>query len=381
MEGGGEEEILRVRASALVRIGASLLFLTSCVTSPDAVASPTAARTADIRRSRLDIAYSAFVDLDVHKPSSRAALQAMIDALKREAKATGGKDDFPALDFRDSTEVELADFKKFAEAATDFAARNPQLSPDRIADAAIGAMIQIAPDCHTSYVTRGGQVVRSRVESSTGTSAQVPAGGTTVFGPDANGLQAKILPGGIAYVTFRQWAVTGTYRIPDELRKALDAAVAAGAKAWLFDLRANPGGNGADAVASFFLNGEATLRTTVKTGNAGTASANRDLRLPSAYQLPIAIVLNGRSASATEVFAQSLRENKRATLVGATTVGCLGAESPTAFSDGGELDVTVEEYVGAQTGAAYNNKGIPPDVIADDGSAVDQAIAVLKQKL
>ncbi len=381
MEGGGEEEILRVRVNALARVITALLILASCVPSLDSGASPTAARTADIRRTRLDIAYSAFVDLDVHRPSSRDALQAMVEALKREAKASGGKDDFPALDFADSTETQLADFKKFADAASDFAARNPQLSADRIADTAIGAMIQIAPDCHTSYVSRGGQVIRSRVESSTGSGPQIPASGTRVFGPDANGLLVTMLPGGIAYVTFRTWSVTGTYRIPDELRKALDAAVAAGAKAWLFDLRANPGGNGADAVASFFLDGEATLRTTVKTGNAGTASANRDLRLPIAYQLPIAVVLNGRSASATEVFAQSLKENKRATLVGATTVGCLGAESPTAFTDGGELDVTVEEYIGAQTGAAYNNKGIPPDVAADDASAVDQAIALLRQKL
>jgi hypothetical protein len=379
MEGGGEEEILRVRSR--IFLPALLLVLASCVPSPDSTASPSAARTADIRRTRLDIAYSAFVDLDVHKPSSRAALQAMVDAITREAKASGGTSDFPALEFQDSSDTQLADFKAFADAAAAFAARNPQLSPDRIADTAIAAMIQIAPDCHTSYIGKTGQVFRSRVESFTGSGAQVPTSGTTVFGPDANGLQAKILPGGIAYVTFRQWAVTGTYRITDELRKALDAAVNAGAKAWLFDLRGNPGGNGADAAASFFLNGEPTLKTTVKTGNAGTASANKDLRLPDRYQLPIAIVLNARSASATEVFAQSLSENKRATLVGATTVGCLGAESPTAFSDGGELDVTVEEYVGAQTGAAYNNKGIPPDIAADDASAVDKAIAVLKQKL
>jgi len=379
MEGGGEEEILRVRSR--VFLPALLLVLASCIPSPDSTASPSAASTADIRRTRLDIAYSAFVDLDVHKPSSRAALQAMVDAIKREAKASGGTADFPALEFQDSTDTQLADFKAFADAAAAFAARNPQLSPDRIADTAIAAMIQIAPDCHTSYISKTGQVFRSRAESSTGSGAQVPSSGPTVFGPDANGLQAKILPGGIAYVTFRQWAVTGTYRITDELRKALDAAVNAGTKAWLFDLRGNPGGNGADAAASFFLNGEPTLKTTVKTGNAGTASANKDLRLPDRYQLPIAIVLNARSASATEVFAQSLSENKRATLVGATTVGCLGAESPTAFSDGGEVDATVEEYVGAQTGAAYNNKGIPPNSAADDASAVDKAIAVLKQKM
>jgi len=361
----------------LLPLAAALVFLTSCVAS-DLSASPSPTRTPDIRRTRLDIAYSAFVDLNVHKPTSRAALQGAIDALQREAKATNGKDEFPVLDLQDSTDPQLDDFKKFADAVSAFAVRNPQLSPDRIADTAIGGMIAVAPDCHTSYVSRTGQVIRSRPETSSGTGAQVPSGGVNVFGPDSNGLQVKMLSGGVAYVTFRQWLIIGTYNVVTALRSALDAAVAAGAKAWLFDLRGNPGGNGADAAASFFLNGEPTLNTLVKTGNAGTASANKDLRLPQAYQLPIAIVLNARSASATEVFALSLRENRRATLVGATTIGCLGAESPTAFSDGGELDVTVEEYVGAQSGAAYNNKGIPPDVASDDASAVERAIAVLQ---
>jgi peptidase S41-like protein len=377
MEGRLEEEILRVIPAVLLRSIWVLLLLVSCSATSDLSASPSPTRTPDIRRTRLDIAYSAFVDLDVHKPTSRQALQAAIDALRREAKATNGKDDFPTIDFQDSTETQLDDFKKFADAVSAFAVRNPQLSPDRIADTAIAGMISVAPDCHTSYISRTGQVIRSRPESVSGTGAQVPSTGTNVFGPDSNGMQVKILTGGIAYVTFRQWAINGTYNVVSALRSALDAAVAAGAKAWLFDLRGNPGGNGADAASSFFLNGESTLRTQVKTGNAGTASANKDLRLPAAYQLPIVIVLNARSASATEVFALSLRENKRATLVGATTIGCLGAESPTAFSDGGELDVTVQEYVGAQSGAAYNNKGIPPDVASDDASAIDKAIAIL----
>jgi Peptidase family S41 len=380
MEGSGKEEVLLMRRGPL-RLAATLLLLAAaCTPSGTNTGSPSPAATADIRRAKLDIAYTAFVDLDVHKPTSRQALQAMIDALKTEARSSGGKDDFPALDLQDSTETELDDFKKFADAASAFALRNPQLSPDRIADSAIAAMIAVAPDCHTSYVNKSRQVFRSRPESISGTGPQVPSG-RQVFGPDANGLQAKILPSGIAYITFSTWAVNGTYRIVDELRKALDAAVAAGARAWLFDLRGNPGGNGADAAASFFLNGEATLKVEVKTGSAGTATANKDLRLPAAYQLPIAVVLNGRSASATEVFALSLKENQRATLVGAPTVGCLGAETPTAMTDGSELDVTVEEYVGAQTGAAFNNKGIPPDVTADDASAIDKAIAILTAKL
>src|SRR5438132_8763865 len=127
MEGRGEEEILRVSPAVLLRLVAVALLLTSCITSTDLGATPSPAKTADIRRTRLDIAYSAFVDLDVHKPTSKAALQGAIDALRREAKATSGKDDFPTLDLQDSTETQLDDFKKFADAVSAFALRNPQL--------------------------------------------------------------------------------------------------------------------------------------------------------------------------------------------------------------------------------------------------------------
>src|SRR5713226_6236613 len=101
MEGGGEEEILRVKGLWRA-FTITLVVLSSCIPTGDTTASPTPGRTADIRRARLDIAYSAFVDLDVHRPSSRAALQAMIDAIKREAKASGGTADFPAIEFQDS---------------------------------------------------------------------------------------------------------------------------------------------------------------------------------------------------------------------------------------------------------------------------------------
>ena len=208
----------------------------------------------------------------------------------------------------------------------------------------------------------------------------IPAQGTSLGAADQAGLTGKILPGGIAYITWREWTVTGSYKIVAQLRALLDKAVAHGAKAWLFDLRGNLGGVATDA-HSMFLNGEPAFTTMLKTGGGGTATGNKDLRLPDAYQLPIVLVLNDRSASDTEIFALSLEENKRATIVGQKTVGCLGSASPNHFSDGAELAVAVEELAGARTGAKYNNVGIPPDIQADDASAIDKAIEILKQKM
>lgn len=350
----------------------------SCSNGPSS-SSPVPTRTANINRSRLDIAYSAFVDQDVHKVTSKKALESALQAVRGVIKDAGGKGDVATPEFQDVDEPQTTDFNKFADTVGQLAASNPDVSANKIADAAVGGMIDASPDCHTFYATTSA-VRQSRPFAPRGSSAVVPAQGTSLGAPDQAGLTGKILPGGIAYITFREWAVTGNYKIVDQLRAMLDKALAQGAKAWLFDLRGNLGGVATDA-HSMFLNGEPVFTIVSKAGSAVTKSANKDLRLPAAYQLPMVVVMNDRSASDTEIFALALKENKRATIVGQKSVGCLGSASPNRFSDGAELSVAVEEYAGAQTGAKYNNAGIPPDVQADDATALDKAITILNQKM
>ncbi|HYU82271.1 MAG TPA: hypothetical protein VFA31_05980, partial [Candidatus Polarisedimenticolia bacterium] len=59
----------------------------------------------------------------------------------------------------------------------------------------------------------------------------------------------------------------------------------------------------------------------------------------------------------------------------------LGAESPNPLPGGASIHVVVQEFVGGVTGSKYNNVGIPPDVVADDATAVAKAIEILKQKI
>lgn len=365
----------------VLRIAAALgLVLTACNTMPSATSSPGA--TADIRRSRIDISYTDLLENDVHGVSSRKALEAAVAALKAEAKKTGGSEEFPSLVFEDVSQSVLGDFKKFADATSEFAARNSQLSPHRIADVAIAGMISASPDCHTYYINAQGAAFPSRPVRPTGTGAQVPSGGTSLGGPDQAGLTGTILPGGIAYLTWRTFAREANYEIETTLRAILDKAVANGARAWLIDLRGNTGGTGpTDMMSSWFLDGEPTLTTMHKNGNGGTSNAIKGFRLPDAYQLPMVIILNDRSGSAPEIIAASLKENKRAILVGQKSTGCLGGFYPARFPDGGQIAIAALEYVGGVTGAKYNNVGIPPDVPADDASAVTKAIEVLNQKI
>ena len=367
----------------LAILAALTVALAACTPADTTGGTAAPQKTGDFKQSKLDIAYSFLSDASVHSPTSKQLLNGALAAMKKEATSSGGSADVATPDFTADTETNLADFKKFAAAAGALAAKNSQLSAERLAEVGIVGMEQADPDCHTYYLDGKGGVKPSRPAPLTGTAPQVPSGGTFLQQqPDQVGLQAKMLDGGIAYLTWHAFEITGNYRVTDAVKAVLDKGVAAGAKAWLFDLRANVGGNGADTMASWFLNGENTLRVAVKTGFAGNMSANKDQRLGPAYQLPIAIILNDRGGSAPEVFAAGLKENKRATIVGAKSAGCLGSTSSTPLgSDGSELYVVQQEFVGAITGTKYNNIGILPDVPADDASAIAAATKVLLDKI
>lgn len=366
--------------AALIFVAAACTPAATTVTG----ATPAPQKTGDFRQSQLDLAYSFFSDNSVHLPTSKALLTSALDAMKKEARNSGGSDDIATPTFTDTPDFSLPDFKLFAAAAGTLAAKNPQVSADGFARAGISGMMAADPDCHTYLVDGHGGVIQSRPGAGTGTGAQVPSGGTPIQAqPDVAGLQAKLLDGGIAYITWHAFEINGTYKITDAVKVVLDKAVAAGAKAFLFDLRGNIGGNGDDVMAGWFLKtGDPMLKVLVRTGNAGIRTAAAGLRLPAAYQLPIAIILNDRGGSAPEVFALAMKENKRATIVGHRSVGCLGGTSSVPLSpDGAQLYVVQQEFVGAVTGARYNNVGIPPDVPADDASAVSVASKVLLDQI
>src|SRR2546430_17371061 len=115
---------------ALLLIALCGLFAVACSGATPA-SSPTPAATTDIKRSKLDIAYSGFVDQDVHHVTSKKALEAALEAVKAEGRAAGGKDagDTPA--FQDTDEPQLADFNKFPPTMSQLRAGNTQLSAHR----------------------------------------------------------------------------------------------------------------------------------------------------------------------------------------------------------------------------------------------------------
>lgn len=358
----------------------ALVALAAACTPPTSTATASPARTPNIQRSKLDIVYSAFLDTDVHKVTSKRALEGALDGVRSEIRSLGGKAEVATPPFQDVAEPVLDDFKRFADAVSQLAAATPELSADRLARAAITGMIRQSPDCHTYYLD-GRSRLDSRPVQESGVRDPAPPQGQVLLRPDEAGLTARMLDGGVAYIRWTEFRVNGTYDIRAKVKSALEVALAAGARAWLFDMRGNIGGNGPEIIASYFMKDEAVMEIDVRTGKAGVRTANADFRLPDAFQLPIALIQNGQGGSGPEIFALFLKESKRGTIVGGKSVGCVGSTSPTALSDGTEFYVVAEEYVGAITGTRYNNAGIAPDVAASDAAAVDVASKLLRDQM
>ena len=183
---------------------------------------------------------------------------------------------------------------------------------------------------------------------------------------------AKVLGGEgprIGYVRVTQFSEpTGK-----EFARALNGLEKEGIDALVLDLRFNPGGllGSAVEVAGEFLPGGALVAYT----EGRSPSAERRYlapgkgRKPRAY--PVAVLVNGSSASGAEIVAGALKDSGRALLVGETTFGKGSVQSVVSLPDGSALRMTTAEYFtpGEQP---IHEKGVAPHILAAM-SAEDEA--------
>jgi len=147
----------------------------------------------------------------------------------------------------------------------------------------------------------------------------------------------------------------------NELVREIETLKDAGAQALILDLRNNPGGflNAAVGVASEFLDeGVVTYRE----DNRGTRRAESVNRGGSALDLPLVVLVNRGSASASEIVAGAIRDHGRGVIVGETTFGKGSVQNVHELSDGSQLRVTVEIWR-TPNGSSIHRRGIEPDVI------------------
>jgi carboxyl-terminal processing protease len=170
---------------------------------------------------------------------------------------------------------------------------------------------------------------------------------------------SAVLEGDVGYVTIRQF---GSQRVHEQLVEELDELLAAGATSLVLDLRDNPGGlltQGILVADEFLADGDIVFQR-ARGVTQRIASAD-----PSASDLPMVVLVNKNSASASEIVAGALQENDRALVIGEETFGKGVAQSVISLADGGQLAFTAFEWLTPARETIAQN-GITPDVYADD---------------
>ena len=165
----------------------------------------------------------------------------------------------------------------------------------------------------------------------------------------------EMLEPGIGYIHLTNFS-DRTYR---ELVEALDQLDAEGIEGLILDLRFNPGGtlSAALQVADEFVSSGDLLHLEDRDGNHSSfAAVEEGTRTP----IPMVVLINGSSASASEIVAGALRDHGLAVLVGTTTFGKGLVQSIVPLRDGGAISLTEQVYLTAG-GHDINEVGIVPD--------------------
>jgi carboxyl-terminal processing protease len=193
------------------------------------------------------------------------------------------------------------------------------------------------------------------------------------------------IDGNIGYIKINQFG-------SDTAQLAQNAASdfkAKGVKGIVLDLRGDPGGylQAAIDISSMWLDKGKTVVSERKAGitqNTDYAKGNATLK-----GIPTVVLIDGGSASASEITAGALHDNNAATLVGTKSFGKGSVQQVINLSDGGELKVTTAHWY-TPAGKNINKQGITPDTVidrsADDVKAgkdpqKDSAYSIIQSKI
>jgi len=169
-----------------------------------------------------------------------------------------------------------------------------------------------------------------------------------------------------------------------ELRKEVENLYQQGAQGIVLDLRGNGGGLLTEAVlvSSIFVPNGVIVSTHGRTQETRTFDATGDA-LP---RHPMVVLINGDTASASEIVTAALEQSGLAKVVGTTSFGKGTFQEVIPLNNGGALDLTVGQYL-TRNGTSINDVGIPPQVRAKDNphtkpdEGLNRALQVLAQQL
>lgn len=220
--------------------------------------------------------------------------------------------------------------------------------------------------------------VTSRVKGEVGTSVNLTfQRGSETFGLELERrkillhyVESRMLDDEIGYIKLKEFSG----ECAQEFADAGNALASKGAKSLVIDLRGNPGGFVRDAVsiADMLLPEGVIVTTKDRNGKGETYESDAD-----SAEMELVVLVDGNTASASEILAGALQDHKKATLVGTQTYGKGIVQKPfTINSTGGTLMLTVMTYY-TPNGRSIHGEGIEPDHVVELPAEVDEDLTNL----
>ncbi len=177
--------------------------------------------------------------------------------------------------------------------------------------------------------------------------------------------------------------------IDNEFKKTARQIIASGAKKIVLDVRNNPGGylDSAVETASFFI----PQGDIVVSENFGNGKQNDEYRSKGYHyfqNMPVVVLINGGSASASEILAGALKDNRNATIIGTKSFGKGSVQEVLDLSQDTILKITIAKWL-TPSGKSIQDQGIDPDIEvtmtpedrdADKDPQLDKAMEVINTK-
>ncbi len=180
---------------------------------------------------------------------------------------------------------------------------------------------------------------------------------------DVPAIEWELLPEGFGYISLFEFSAGAT----SEIATAIGELQAQGAQALILDLRGNPGGLLSEGVltAGLFLPVDSTVLIE-RTKEEEFILLPSDFASPEplAPDIPLVILVNGGSASASEIVAGAVRDHGRGVLIGEHTFGKGSVQALHQLSNGAELRVTIARFF-TPNGTPIHGEGLEPDIVVE----------------
>ena len=179
-------------------------------------------------------------------------------------------------------------------------------------------------------------------------------------------VEYEMLDDNIGYISVEEF-IENT---PELYQQAVDDLMGQGAKGLVIDVRNNPGGyvTAVSQMVDYMLDDNAVAKGGTKPGLLISTKDKNGMVMDEvicddghSVDIPMVVLINGNSASASEIFSGCLRDYGKAKLVGTTSYGKGIVQVVKQLSDGSAIKLTIAKYF-LPSGADIHKKGVEPDV-------------------